>query len=500
MLVTYKNNRLVPALIIAACFVLFYCLIDPSVENYGYNPNAIKTSAKIKVDESPAEKKVAAAPAETVKSPENNTIIVTPPASDEKKEKATPSASHKSASYNGLATDDILFIMKTGGTTVWKRLLVHLTTTLSPERIPLENTVIYSDLADKIGDFTLIDVLANMTTEAKAKPDFDVYRQQPEYMANNYYTEAAGVENDEWGPIGGWIIDKYKFIPLVQHAGENWPKAKWYVYSEDDAYLFLPNVLAYLSKFDHKEPHYLGSYAAKSDVTFAHGGAGFAISRGAWEQSFGKNPKMTEDYYQYTADHCCGDQVLAHALRKYGVKFGENGGDGKFTWGFNPVVHWSFAFSKYNWCSPLLSFHKVHNRDVAQYYELEKSWDFSKSPLLHRDFFNKMILPNIQKRAEWWDNHAGLFEVSSGNKDAPPVPEGKHDVELWKKAWESIDACEAACKGWETCAQWTYVEDLCKMDDKLIMGAGYAPSMSQRKTALMHTSGWMHERLNNWKC
>lgn len=113
-----------------------------------------------------------------------------------------------------------------------------------------------------------------------------------------------------------------------------------------------------------------------------------------------------------------------------------------------------------------------------------------------------MILPQVQKRAEWWDNMASLYEVSSANKDWAPVPEdgSSYDAGLWKKAWESVDACEAACQGWAECAMWTFVEDLCKMDDKMIMGQGYAPSMSQRKTSLKHTSGWMTERLQGWAC
>lgn len=113
-----------------------------------------------------------------------------------------------------------------------------------------------------------------------------------------------------------------------------------------------------------------------------------------------------------------------------------------------------------------------------------------------------MILPQLQNSTQWWDNMAGLYEVSSANKEWAPAPEDRSTYEsgLWKKAWESVEACEAACKGWTHCAMWTFVEDLCKMDDKMIMGQGYAPSMSQRKTSLMHTSGWMTNRLENWKC
>ncbi|KAF7562261.1 hypothetical protein G7046_g1869 [Stylonectria norvegica] len=481
MVVTHKNNRLVPAVIIIACVLIFFRLLGGSTDTTSFTLPKIQSSSR------PSGNLEAILASETSPAVPTNTADAS----------HLPQIPHDPAV--ALLADDVLLIMKTGGTTMWKRLMVHLSTTLASERIPPEQTVIYSDLADKIGRFRILDVLANMTEEAKNMPDFDVYRQQPEYMANNKYVEAAGVDGDGWGPSGGWIIDKYKFIPLMQHAGINWPRAKWYIYMEDDTYIFLPNVLAHLSSFDWHNPHYLGSYAAKSDVVFAHGGAGFALSRGAWEASFGRHANVAEDYYNYTASHCCGDQVLGHFLKKSDVKFGEENGNGKFTWGFNPGVHWNFGFSRYNWCSPLLSWHKTHSRDVALYYELERTWDFKK-PLLHGDFFNAVVLSSIQKRAEWWNNMANLYEITSSNKDSPETPESAHNIEAWSKAWETVDTCENACRAWVDCVQWTYVEDSCKLDDKMIMGQGVAKSESERKTSLQHTSGWFPERLENWKC
>lgn len=358
MIVTYRNNRLVPAVIITGCLWISYCLIDPAVNNWG---NVVQGWKYYSHDHD--------------QTPEMKPTITAAHSSPTSTTDSFQTA-HQGGRGN-LSASDVLLIMKTGSTSIWKRMLVHLTTSLSPERIPLANTIVYSDYPDMIGKIRVIDALANITKTTKALPDFDVYWQQPEYARHNVYVEAAGVDGDNYGPPGGWIIDKYKFVPLMQHAGNNWPKAKWYIYMEDDAYLFLPNVLEYLSAFDWRKPHYLGSYAAKSDIVFAHGGAGFALSRGAWEKSFGRNPAMSTDYEQYTAEHCCGDQVLGHALNKYGVRFGENHGDEKFTWGFNPVVHWRFGFSKWNWCSPLMSWHKVHNRDVAQYFAFESAWDFT---------------------------------------------------------------------------------------------------------------------------
>ncbi|KAI3395312.1 hypothetical protein diail_1468 [Diaporthe ilicicola] len=390
----YKDNRLVPAIIITAALWLFFILLDPVSVNHAQQPLQVVKVASEPTQRQPhwqpepesSQSEPLEAPATTA--PEGP---ATTPSSPTHHESRPSSASdHKGEK---LSPEDVLLIIKTGGTSMWKRLLAHLLTTLAPERIPLENTVIYSDSADSIGAYRVIDVLANTTAATLGSPEFDVYRSQAAYAAHNVYLEAAGVDGDDWGPQGGWIVDKYKFVPLVQHAGDNWPRAKWYIYTEDDTYLFLPSVLAYLSRFDHREPHWLGSYAAKSGVVFAQGGAGFALSRGAWEASFGRNGggggrrrRMAEEYERYTADHCCGDQVLGHALNRYGVRLGENGGDEVFRYGFNPLVHWTFAFERWSWCLPLYSWHKVHARDVARYYELERSWDFSVSlfPLVIR--------------------------------------------------------------------------------------------------------------------
>lgn len=359
----YRNNRLVPAIIITACLWVIFILLNTSTVSLQAGESL--TVVQVVSEGSPK--------------PLQDTPALTPSSTTEHKPEIA--SSEGVVTEGALRPEDVLLIVKTGGTTIYKRLLIHLTTTFAPERIPLQNTVIYSDSSEDIGSFHVIDVLANTTSPTLNTTEFDVYRSQAEYNTKNVYLEAAGLDGDDWGPQGGWIIDKYKFVPLIQHAGNNWPDAKWYIYTEDDTYLFLPNVLKYLSQFDHAKAHWLGSYAAKSDVVFAQGGAGFALSRGAWEKSFGLNPKMAEEYEQYTAQHCCGDQVLGHALNKYGIKLGENGGDEIFRYGFNPLVHWAFTFERWNWCLPLYSWHKVHARDVARYYEFETGWNHAVSPL-----------------------------------------------------------------------------------------------------------------------
>lgn len=104
----------------------------------------------------------------------------------------------------------------------------------------------------------------------------------------------------------------------------------------------------------------------------------------------------------------------------------------------------------------------------------------------------------MRNKQEWWDNMSSKFKVTSASKDDPPIPASVKTVGIWKDAWLSADACAAACTTWDECIQWSFAEDLCKMDDKAIWGKGYASEMSQRKSALMTTSGWMVDRIQDW--
>ena len=376
----YRDNRLVPLLIIATCIGLFYNLLDTTLTGRGaagwFGSSGAPAYRAEPVSQQPKTNSLATSTASTLY---ESTSVATSTAPTSTTVGNPDTVKPSGSSHAELSADDVLLIMRTGGTMVYRRLLVHLATSLSAARVSPSNAVIYSDYAETIGDFTVVDALANLTSKIKSSPEFSAYTSLPQYVASNVYQESSNIEGDDYGPAGGWVLDKYKFLPMMQHAGKNWPRARWYVYMEDDTYLFLPNVLSYLSSFNSSEAHYLGSLAYKSNVTFAHGGSGFALSRKAWEMSFGQNPNLVDDLDKYTLEHGCGDQVLGHALNRYGVKFGENGGDEKFSWGFNPVVHWRFVFSRANWCKPLLSWHKVHGRDVARFYEFEKKWQYQVS-------------------------------------------------------------------------------------------------------------------------
>lgn len=351
----YKDNRIVPPTIAILTIWLLWILIDPSARDA--HTQKADASMALKVTEQ-------------VEIPKYQAIS------------PTQKTSEFQASYEGsrLGSEDVLLILKTGATVLWKRLPIHLSTTLSPERINPNNTVIYSEVDARIGNHTVIDILSQFPQSVKDSANFELYHAIREWDGANYYIEHTGLPGDDEGPPGGWRLDKYKFLPLIQHAGTHWPKAKWYLYTEDDTYMFLPNVLLYLSAYDHRQSHWLGGLGEKLGTTFAHGGSGFALSRAAWEQSFGRGGgDLVTKYQRFVDEACCGDYALGKLLNDYGVQFGENGGDEGWSWGFNGLPHWKIEFSEANWCKPVLTWHHAHNRDIARYYELEQSWDFRVS-------------------------------------------------------------------------------------------------------------------------
>lgn len=286
-----------------------------------------------------------------------------------------------------LARDDVLLILKTGATVLWRRLPIHTATTLAPERVAPNNTVIYADVEARIGRHEVVDILATLPPSVRNAPSFETYREARDWHASNYYLEQSGLPGDvstTEGPPGGWRLDKYKFLPLMQQAGRDWPRVKWYVYTEDDTYLFLPNLLRYLAAYDYRRPHWLGGLGEMLGVTFAHGGSGFALSRGAWEQSFGQGD-LVRKYAAFVEESSFGDYALGKVLNDYGVHLGDDETNDRKeggAWGFNGVPHWKMEFSPENWCKPVLSWHHAHNRDIAMYYELEKSWNFEVRALL----------------------------------------------------------------------------------------------------------------------
>lgn len=307
-------------------------------------------------------------------SPTSSTLEVAPTST------STPTytdPASKQSPNTTVSPDDILLIIKTGADTIWRRMPLHLTTTLRTNRVP--NTVIYSDLNEQLStNISAIDILANVSSIIQEfdPSAYDAYLDQQNERHINTYREHARLPGDEppdatAGNQPGWLLDKYKFLPMLEHAQASWPGLKWYIYIEDDTYIFMDNILKYLSTLGtDDEPSYYGAYSGEGNNTFAQGGSGLIFSRSLISTIFsGPNTPTLSTYGNETSQACCGDTMLGKVLRDYDV-YVNRGTYG--TGSFRPEPAWKTGFDAWTWCTPVFTFHHLHQRDMVQLSELER--------------------------------------------------------------------------------------------------------------------------------
>ncbi|KAK8108326.1 uncharacterized protein PG998_010339 [Apiospora kogelbergensis] len=249
---------------------------------------------------------------------------------------------------------DVLVVLRTGATEAREKLPVHFETVLTC----IPNYVIYSDFAEDIAGHHLLDVLDGVVDEKlrQSNPDFELYnklrasgRDGLEYQTSFGSGSGGATDNP------GWKLDKWKFMPMVERALSHRPDAKWFVFVEGDTYLVWQNMLEWLSKFDHRQPHYLGKHMYIGDVLFGHGGSGFALSNPAMQKVTQKWRENKAEIEAYTAQEWAGDMVLGKVIKDIGIDM---------FWGFphlqgdSPTtMDWNVSkLEREPWCFPQLRF------------------------------------------------------------------------------------------------------------------------------------------------
>ena len=176
-----------------------------------------------------------------------------------------------------------------------------------------QDILLFSDRkADYIG-LDIHDALANLRPEYRHNnQDFDVYDAIQRADSSDEKTRE------------GWRLDKYKFLPMMEHTRHLRPKSHWFVFIELDTYVNWDNMHRFLVKFDPKTPYYFGSpvWPRKKPV-FAHGGTGFVLSGAALDKLVARGRMFAEDkdlpgthlFGKDMKKECCGDDVLASVLK-----------------------------------------------------------------------------------------------------------------------------------------------------------------------------------------
>lgn len=259
-------------------------------------------------------------------------------------------------------TSDILVVFKTGGTETFRRLPVHLETTLRC----VKNSLIVSDIDLEIGDHHTIDVIADLDNKTLQHGDFDLYHLQKQYHA--VHGDLASLIKGQ----NGWNLDKYKFIPAMRRA---WLQATqdidWFLFIEADTAIDLSNLRRMLDKLrefenPRKTMRYIGSEALINNLSFAHGGSGYLISRLAMERIVGGSPDNFLDIWGPQAmNECCGDYLIGRVMQQ---EVNLSISDARpFFQGAKPEDAW---YATDLWCHPVVTMHHTTPQQISELWSL----------------------------------------------------------------------------------------------------------------------------------
>lgn len=394
--------------------------------------------------------------------------------------------------------DKVVVIVKTGATEVFARLPQQLLTLA--ECVP--KFMVFSDMAQDMGDFHIYDALDEVGKEYKENhEDFKFYNQV-------HTAHAAHGDVSVLGSEKGWNLDKWKNIPMLHKAYTVHPDADWYMTIDADTYLGWTNLLLLLNKMDPEEPLYAGCVYWHGPTAFAQGGTGYLLSRASVKKFEDiRNPEKIADWEKETSTICCGDVMLGVAMGHAGVSV--SGAWPMFQVDPPSGLTWSDAY----WCKPAITWHHSPTYEVEALWDFEKEWlnktwddeDPGSVPYLYRDAFEYFVEPVLSKQKADWDNLSGDMTYTKPIKDH--IKENndwdwKNDEEkqkMWddlseplKKSVESVKECRKACTDNTECFQWTWHPGTCKLQKSIKLGRTV-----DAKTET--TSGWMLDRVKEFK-
>ncbi|KAG5978946.1 hypothetical protein E4U55_005715 [Claviceps digitariae] len=295
---------------------------------------------------------------------------------------ATASNQDLCASFPKYMLNVVQPVLKIGHSENQERLAAHFNTTSSC--FTKDELLVVSDLDEVVHGHRAVDVLGDLPAgyyDLAKNPDFRHYISQQDMRKNgtlNPQTQKT---------IDGWILDKYKFLPMVERAWLARPGRAFYFFYEPDTYVFWDNAFRFLQSFDPDTPIYMGSpspgrrdEARDVQTWFANGGPGFVLSRGAIKALLHRradpdghytDPALTDKWQDVVAGECCGDSALGWALWNATIQL-----QGYWPM-FNPHPLHGIPFSDLYWCQPVLTLHKTLPQDMHSLWR----WEYAQRTL-----------------------------------------------------------------------------------------------------------------------
>jgi hypothetical protein len=262
----------------------------------------------------------------------------------------------------------IQVVLKIGSSEPRDRLDTHIATVTRC----ISNLIIVSDRESEFKGHHIHDVLATYP------PSFWVNVSDYEAYEDLRFNNGKAVDGNK-----GWNLDRFKFLPMLEHAYRINPTAEWFIFLETDTYVFWDNIYRLLDHYHSEAPSYFGSPApGRADgnrrTFFAYGGSGFILSASAIEKllirkfgSYGQyeQPSLAMQFADLIRDDCCGDSVLGWVLHQKGVAL-----SGLWPM-FNAHALHGIPFNDVHWCQPVISLHKTQLRDMKALAKFEYQRD-----------------------------------------------------------------------------------------------------------------------------
>lgn len=419
--------------------------------------------------------------------------------------------------------DGIMLVMKTGATEAFTKLPTQLLTGLQC----INDFLIFSDLEQQVGKYHVYNVLEDVKQEAKGDlMEFKLYAEQ----------ERCPIAQEDCTSDmkGGWELDKYKFLHMIERTWKMRPNMEWYVFAEADSYVFWPNLVWWLrNKVNPKDFPYIGSVAMLKGFPFAHGGSGYVIS-GETVKMMAETPGLADKYDLMAPHECCGDYLMALAVNDTGRKVKQAHPM------FNGEKPSTLPFSEGHWCQALMTMHHMNSEEVSQVWEYEqkrKSTGFVQI----KDMYQAFFAPHLVEQRDDWSNlsddvcfigpdEVAQAEASDGEKGRQKPEKDKTVVE--RQAHHSAEFCSKVCiadgidisadeywamdndserfaliesryderakdGNWNRdrhCFQWRYHKKVCCVHKSFKLGKPKKESKVEEKW----TSGWFVKGINHW--
>jgi hypothetical protein len=410
--------------------------------------------------------------------------------------------------------DDLVVVLKTGASELYSQLPSRVLTNLRCANLALFSTVDHT-----IGPYKVHDALANVTSKVRdAHREFELYMKIQ--SASRAFQDISNFKDD-----GDLTLEKWTLIPSLVAAYNMNPNKAWFVYVDGDTYLSLPNLLSWIGQMDPAVPFYAGSEVLLEGIELGSSSSGLILSNAA-AKALAHSYKIRQTAWEeLTATRCCGDQVLAEALKESNI-----------------ILHRSFPnvqresplsleWNPRHWCKAAVTWHSMSPALMDMLWQFERNWtllyasadyeptetelekrdpapkattttsaledkatappaplpedhDFTSSigipPILYKDYFFGFLLPLMrasQNRTDW-DNFSSSLTYTDHSRGS-------------SYAHSSPDTCRAACDIREKCVQYAHEPNKCRLGTTVRIGEP-VPHDKQMK------SGWLVHRVEHF--